>query len=78
MTDHNNATLLALNAIETSQLANAYLDLLDIIVSVTHDEQAIEFYRPRWQPIVTQELKRRQSTRLQNMQQKSSTLWLDE
>jgi len=78
MTDHNNATLIALNAIETSQLANAYLDLLDIIVSITHDEQAIEFYRPRWQPIVTQELKRRQATRLKSIQKNTPTLWLDE
>ena len=44
---------------QISQLETENADLIDILVSVTHHDGALEEYRSRWKPIVKAELHKR-------------------
>lgn len=57
--NHEEAGLLARIKEPESNLARAYLDLVDILVCVTHHEGAVDEYKSRWLPIVQNELTRR-------------------
>jgi len=57
--NHEEAYLLAEMKSEESNLARSYLDLLNLLVDVTHHEGALKEFEPRWLPIVQAELSRR-------------------
>lgn len=57
--NHKEASELALMKASESNLARAYLDLVDILVSITHHDSALQEYESRWLPIVQNELHQR-------------------
>lgn len=50
--NHAEAYQLALIKEAESNLARAYLDLMDVLTAVTHHDGALEEYKPRWLPIL--------------------------